>query len=741
LLAETAAVDTYDSAIFTLEEPYEIGKSLARSFSVKADLGGKVGRTLIARIYENTDVLVTDKVYGYGATVSGAPTTASTITLQGGTFTLANNGPSAGYVSKNTQDVVLLKVGLTADRSLEVRKLNAYLTISDATGTGAVSDLRIKDADTGATLMQQSSVDFAALATSSNDLTGSFVLSPGVTKNVQITVDTANASWLEGKTLQAELRMVTYSGTTVYVRDINTGDYLEATNVVPQTVAGKIQTVTAISLTTSLSSSPISGTVITGAGDVSAVGFTLLAGAGSGASVRSIQVKVYVNTAADFAAGTEVTQPNAVAKVVRLYNGSTLLGTKTLTNTASCNSTHDCGVATFSSLNFSLAKSASEKLTVKIDTVSNLLTDRYIAVEVLGAGIAAYDDDQSEITISTNVNAVTAGATPSRYITVQTEGTLSLAKNNASSPLAGNVSVGTTGVLEVTLLAIDLTGTKEPIKVKKIVVERAGDAYSSSTAYTTLKLGDKVAEFEAGATSTYFEDIEDGLVIVPKDDKVTLTIKADLAGIGNGADSGNYVSLSVATSTIEAIGVSSGVAVGSGGSNAAGAAQYLYKTNVLVNLSSDSPQGVKAKGSNQDVFYYNVENTGSYSATLATTTFTITYSPGSTGNATTATERIFSLYDSIDTGTQIATTSIAADTEITLGTTTLAFTLATPLSISAGATKKIILKGDTTDVGKDGIFQFNIAAKTDLTWNDGVSDIADLTKNLPITGGTITYSY
>lgn len=60
-------------------------------------------------------------------------------------------------------------------------------------------------------------------------------------------------------------------------------------------------------------------------------------------------------------------------------------------------------------------------------------------------------------------------------------------------------------------------------------------------------------------------------------------------------------------------------------------------------------------------------------------------------------------------------------------------------TIAAGTTLTLVVKGDTTGAASTKSLRADIAA-TDLAWDDGVQNIiTGRTKNLPITGGTLTY--
>ncbi len=749
LLGQASGVDTYDNAVITLSTPFTIAKTLIKTFTVKADLAGRVGDTLITKVLETGDVLANDKVYGFGSIITitgGAPLLcngAAGVTLKGGTISLQDLGPVTGKVAKSSQDVTLTKIGVTSNRSVEVIKLGVALTgstnIIDGDDTTLITDLRIKDADTGSTLMTGTLPTTATTGVAYGviPMTGSFNITAGATRNLIVTVDIGNGAAMNSQTIKADLSMIVYGTTQVYIRDVITGDYIKTTEIVPTSVSGDNQTIEASSLTVSLNSNPINQVVVTGVKDVSALGILLTAGAGSDISVRQIDATVRVSTSSSDLATSSVTTRDKV-QLVKLYDGTTLLSQKVLDDTGSP-STDAIGTVQFDGLNVSIAKNTSKILTVKIDTASNLTTTYYASVAVATSTIDVKNANGDTVAATGGANA----AYTSRHVTIQTQGTLTMAANTPATPISANLAVGAEGDGKnaVTLLAFDLTSVREDIKVTKVVVEETGSGSGNNFKAIYLYDGSTLIKgtvFPAGVTTTAFQNLE---YIVPANAKKTLTIKADLAGIdGVILTSGLAVKVKVATATIEAIGNSSGATMVVAGVSPEGYDQYAYKTVLEAKLSSDSPSGIRPKGTAQDVFYMDLTNIGAYDADYASSTFTIGYTAGTGGHATTSAVRWARLYDNADLSTLLATTSVAINTDLTAGTVTFTLTPSTALAIGAGLTKKLILKFDTSDVGTpNGLFTFSIASASDFSWYDGNVYVQARTRSLPILGGSLTY--
>ena len=747
LLAEAAGVDNYDNAVLTLSTPFAIAKTLTKTFTIKADLGGRLDETILVRILENGDILATESSYGYGAIITGAPVTCGNLTLKGGTISLADNGPVVGKVSKQTQDVVITKFGMTSTRAVEVIRLGVALisgaAIIDGNDTTLVSDVRIKDTDTRATLMTGTLSTTATDTTGVVTMTGSFSLAANTTRNLEITVDLGNSATLDSTTIKGNLSMIAYSGTQVYIRDTVTGDYILTTEIIPSTVSGDNQTIEAAALNLLLGATPISQTVVTGATEVSAIGLAFGAGGGSDVTIRQIDANIYVASDVNFLATSTLTTREVVL-LAKLYDGTTLLSQKTLTEagTAGANA---YGIVRFDSLNIPITKNTTKSLTIKVNTASNLTATRYVAIEVPTSTVDVVDPNSNTVYVGlTGANIVTLGATPSRYATIQTKGTLTLGLNAAQTPVTANVAVGgqNDGKAAVTLLSFDFTATDEDVKVTDIRVTETGgstvQAYKAIYLYDGTTLVDGTG-FVVGEAYTTFDNLS---VIVPSNSKKTLTVKADLAGVdGAAVVTGDDVKVKVGTTTVLAIGVSSGETIDCVGADAEGLSQYVYKTAVEAKLASASPTGPSIKGGAQNVFYMDLSNIGSYEATFVAATFTIGYNPGTGGNATASSALTCSLYDSADLGTAIYGPVDCIALGDVISGNTFVVTPTTPLAIGAGATKTVILKFETSDVGSQGgaAYRFDIAAAGDLTWNDGNANVSARTRYLPITGGTLTY--
>jgi len=559
-LATTPALSVHDKAVFVLSPAFNIVRERTETLTVRADLAGRVGETILTRIADAEDVIAIDQRLGFGAQITNNVSTAGAlgnIALLGGRLTLADQGPAARNVAVNTSDVVLTQIGMTAERNLEVRRL--VVNIPGGAHT-LISNLRIRDAVTGETLMGPTTP--AAV----NNMIGSFTLTAGVTRNITVTANTLAVAGGVSANLVADL-----GNANVDIRDIGTGAPLVAADVVPHTVTGKTQTIVVAGLTAGLLGAPIPATVVTGAANVPAVGFSLAA-VGADVTVRSLEARIFVNTAINFAPGaTEVTDPNRVVTLARLMDGTTVLGTAVLSNVSDA---HDYGRVRFTGLNLRITRETARNLTVQISAGSGLTVTNHVAVSVLGATanvIDAVDAENRTVTVAGNVNLVVPNTPPARVITITTAGTLA-AVRAAGSPVAAIIPVGITQANNQTLTLVRFTTEREPIIIEELRVSRDGSA--PETAYLAVDLVDGATVlgsgvFGHGATTL---DLRGLNVEIPIAGRI-LGLRANLAGVGVGVTSGETVQLNA--QIIRARGANSGA--------------LIFGTPVVGNLGATTP--------------------------------------------------------------------------------------------------------------------------------------------------------
>ena len=548
VLATASTFASNDTVTLTPSSPFNITKGKNKTFSVKADLGGKRGDTLTIKLEEDSHLVASDLFYSYGALIDGVNTTQA-ITLQGGDVTLSFNGPSATDISQNASDVTLMKFAITSEAKVDIKKIKVTLTLggtADQADEIDIKDLRIKDADTGSTLMgpydwTEDDEDNDSIVKTFNT---AFTVAANTTRNLKVTVDTDDNA-VDGMTVKAKVEIPVESGSgtteTRQIKDLDSNLYVLTTNVVPTSLTGYDMTVKASSLTVTKASIPVSKTTVTGTSDVESFAINLTAGSASGIKVTKLIAKIIgtattISPGDTWTAGGGVTVNNArdYVNTVDLYDGATKLGTANLVaGTGESTLTYD-------NLSLNVPKNGNKKLTFKANIKSGLKTQVYYYIDVDQANITAYDDDDVSRTPSAGLKNTT---TPSVVVTVATTGTLTVAADS-STPDETLMVAGTTGNV---VSKIKFTATNEAFTVKELkVLLQNGTAnnYDRSVTQVAINYGSTTI------TGTLSPDGNDssasftGLSInVPKDDSTIVTIKADLNTITGGAVSGDVIKL------------------------------------------------------------------------------------------------------------------------------------------------------------------------------------------------------
>lgn len=307
----SGSMTTDGFAVFDLDDGFFIKKGGNAIFKMYGDINGaKKGETLDFYFEENADLWAIGDQYGYtmaeGTNGLDTATEATTLELQGGTLTIAFNGPATANIGTDTDDTVLMRYAMTAQANIEVRKTEFNLCKDDlgtgtyddayaATGWSDLDDFKVTDEDSGEVVMgpQDGSAftddDGTAcdgdVGGSQNSFSDTYDLFAGVTRNFAVSADIkiANADgsgiaivatdkikvelddWSEDT---EDLTVMKYTGTNTAVADAD---------IVPNAdISSNEFTINAASLTLGLAATPASDTFIKGATDVDFVGNHLL---------------------------------------------------------------------------------------------------------------------------------------------------------------------------------------------------------------------------------------------------------------------------------------------------------------------------------------------------------------------------------------------------------------------------------------------------------------------------------
>jgi hypothetical protein len=765
VLATANSFGSDSRVTFVFSSPYLFTKGDSKVFKVYADVGGKKDDTIKLYFEVSADVKGIGLSYGQGAyvNISAVDTNASdesfNLASEGGELTIAFNGPIAKDVATSTDDTTMLDLSFSAAADLEVRNLTVYICWDRATGavtmTDAkteIEDVKIKDKDTGATLMGPtdgssftSAVDGALVvcneATYEGEMyrnwTDSFDINIGQTRNLYVTLDTKAITYiLANDGLAGILRGL--ANLTNPVKYRNTNEYVSSGDIVPSTdITGNKMTVKTSSISIALASIP------TGAVDgsktqagVTAMGILFTAGNASDMKITSVVLNGY---AQDTAGDTYVIGKTAdglyaknIVNNVSLYeeDGTTKIsGPKAFSG-----GTNDSDV-TFDNLSWTVGAGASKKMLVKVDitTTSTSGTYDYVAFDIdAAANITAVDNKGVSRTPSTfDISALPATST-TVYVRKSDGGTLTVAAAvSGIRPESTYVYMGQTGVA---FSKFKFTSTIEAFKVDKMTIELDTSGTFDENDMTKVALeypidangtlvGTRPTGYFAGTASITF-DLTGKEMYVPKDDYAYVTVYANLANyidIGNqSADSWPLSFEGDGTTTFHAIGAGSSKLVDASTAtitDQAGQSMYLYRT--FPSFTLDSPSGGTYSTMPTRILGFTVTNHGDFDLVFNSTSgllkFHVLGSGMSTTNAT------FTLYKS--DGTKVDAVAV---TTPGLGTASSSFDFTdTTITIPKNGTQPFyveITSGRTIWDENGDWLQFKLEDEANvLKWVDGSS--------------------
>lgn len=564
-----------------------------------------------------------------------------------------------------------------------------------------------------------------------------------------------------------------------------TGVWSAATVTDPSTdVIGNLMTALQETLTVSFQTVP-STTVIVNAAQAVISRMILVAGTAGDVRVSSIKFtassSTTLNTGGASRADTEF-------GTLKLLDGATQLGTvlSAFTNAAGGDT------ATFTGLSLTIPKGTSKLLDLKANVLAAGDGTAYIGVLDLTAAVT--DIVATGLASNQTIYGTGTDSDDSGAITLAAAGNL-LVEVDAGTPNRGYVAVGATGKTGVDFVKFKVTAgtsTAEAVDVERIAVTLQANSDSANNTQTndipnlaSLSLYNGTTrvssvEFPSGtnassaATSTFTFGTWSGssFTSVPlriaKGASVVLTLKADMNGTSNGANSSTtprFFLFDVGGSTdgsatvITARGVDSGARLNSQGGastkNPATATNFndlvvvkskpIFALCTAANCSKATPSGALGAGvidvlrfritaEGDDVIFRGPENNlrFRYSQSVAS------------GNYWSS--RTLDFYEQ-GVGTVLETMTLAeASSTVTAGTANsyVDFDHATTTITTTGY-KEYYLRFDVPSTVFDATgesLRFDIEnAAADLSWGDGVSrDVseASITEGLPIQGSTLS---
>lgn len=580
LVASTDKVGTDGRIVLKFTTPYLIGNGTTKVFSLKADVGGRSSRTIITYVEYTTDVNATDVVYNAGPAVCIADTATGgcaaasqgsfdgdaneagtaddnqiSVTTQGGTLSVAFNGPPTSNIAKGSQAVALYKFSLTAETSLEIRNIRFQIDessvgttcyVKGSAGTTYFRSIKIKNMDTGATVMgpteMASGLANSSTGTGAITLADSFNMTAGQMLNLAIVSDLSNAEDATGELFgnsNCGFKATLNAFQSSDVRIVDSGEFLATTSIVPNSAtAGNQQNVKSSSLTVALAGSPSSGTLVKKSANVPVAGIVLTSGAQSNILVTSIKLTcqaALATTGNAFGSAAALANCDTRVNSFSLWNGDVQVGISKAPDTTT-------GDANITNTNLTVPAGSSVNLTVKAtlgSTASTTSPYDQISVGIAAdADVVAQDKDANSVTPSrsTTLDANADGASPSVVQTIRNSGTVSYtASSHPSSAIivAGNQDVW------VPFASYQASAQFEAVELDRVAVFASssnGGVTSDNAIYTTVAVavGGAVKGqdiLSGGTTGTKDIDLSNNKVVVPKNGSVTFQLWAKLSDV------------------------------------------------------------------------------------------------------------------------------------------------------------------------------------------------------------------
>ncbi|MEK7583034.1 MAG: hypothetical protein AAB483_01355 [Patescibacteria group bacterium] len=637
------SVTTDSYIVFDLGAGYTIAKGANATFKVWGDVGGKKDETVDLYFENDSDILSVGDQYGQGM-AEGTNTLdtaaeADTLTLQGGALTLVYNGPGASTVGTSVTDVTLLRYSITAASNIEIKKTELTLC-ADQAGDGTydtettegdwddVTDVKVWNEATNSvvigpkdgTAFDHADGDCGATGSGVQEsFTDTLDLAAGVTYNFKVTAD-IDTSLVAGELIAGSIIKVVlddYSddaGDVTVMKYSGTNTAVAAADIVPRAdISGSDITLSASSLTLSLSGTPADQTTIRGTQNVDTVGITFAAGQASALKVTTIKITGY---AAETAGGTYdegvapsedtgISVANAVSSVELYEAGSGALVAGSNKVTSNLLGTAGTGTMTFSNLTWDIPAGTSKTLLIRVDlsnnTASGSAGDGY-AFDIGAVGDVTALDSDSDTVNAGNAKVNGTVAAPTQVVTVKNSGSMTLA-TSADTPSKGAIYWGQVGApvstfrlsatdegqyIEKLTIAASASGelTDAAANVKEVVLTYKNKAGSSVT--VTQSFGN------AASVNFAWASTDANRPYVPQDSSMDLAVKANMKTKAEGATQTNaspqevFFSLDLVDSFngsyvngFRAVGAGSGTVIDGTGTNIAdvlgGNNQYVYR--------------------------------------------------------------------------------------------------------------------------------------------------------------------
>lgn len=752
---------------------YKILAGQSKQLTLNGDIVGGTSRTFRWSVQKQEDVRVKDLEYGvdvfvddydatkdnsFGVVQASAATDINTGTLNVG---LAPDSPST-YVTDGGTGLTFAKFNFKASgEDVKITALTviclANTTTDDATNVMVKLD-GVQVGSTDSTMNCDDTTDEATYT-----FGNTFILTAGKTHAVTIVGDLSDSAWAVDDTIRLGF------GGTATAQGKSSLTAITPSNVNGQTLTLKGATVTVIK---DLSFTDRSSTAPTGVNNASGVklgSFAIVGGSGEAADVSQIVLR---DGTTDQAAGEDFQN-----LVLKDRAGSQIGTSVSSLNTASAGGTYTFTPGTsirikkgeqlafdvFADVKGSVTNAATAFTLLEVDTVSATGVDTGTSANFGTSGNDATDVALQKVYLANHGNLTIdeAADTPVAQQLVLGSTGAELAKFKLSASAAEDITV-----TELFVNNDMSTGFANSIHEKATGSLKNFKLYNGSTLLATVASLD-----ETNNSTSPYASFNGFTLTIPKNQNVTLTVKADLASYDDGGAPSSTHRLFIAADyktinggiqvPVVAVGAGSGITMSllgldmAGGTSAGlaentdtdvkGSYMDLVRAKLTLAHAADSPSGASATAAEQTVAKFlatNSANVGNYTLTIQNMNFSIS----STSNSITAASDLSVYKDSVSSANVLRTTTYPLTSQATYLDTAITEANFTNVEVAAGSSKTILVTIGTNNGGFTSSDTLSVGiAANDILWVDGGTTGSGGTAtyysvdSLPLTGKTLVY--
>ncbi len=679
-----------------------VQKGFSTDIYIQGDIvgSGSANRTVEFDLYNASDLYMTGNTYTYGiigaanstgtlSSISRSKFTTSTpfyggsiVTITGGTVTTISKSATAapaGNIAVNVPNQVLGAYD-TNILGEPISVQSSVFHLSGAPGSlGVPTSVSIVDKNGSVVAGPVDAV--AQSGTSQYKVTFTATITYPVGVGTYTIEGTLPSTWTNGATIIAS---TTPSSDWTTVKGQITGNTLSLTNGLFQM---NTMTVRTAALAVSASTNPASQAVVAGAQQFDFMNIQLDATqSGEDVRVSSIPTTLAASSATDISS-------------CQLFNGTTALTTGS--NVVNPSAT---GAQTFTlDQSLTVPKGTVTTLALECNVSGAATSGDTVAWSITGAQVGAMT-----VTGVTSTNSVTA--TGSATGGTMTIGTATLvASTDSSSPSYAVAGDGTNGV---TVGVYKFRATNDSINLQRLSLQLTNTASSSSSDLVLVHIfgpnNTEVGQATFTGGNTFATSTLSTPILVPRDVDTLVTIKADLATIGNSAavnHSGDLIAVDVNSNDVGGTygtGVNSGTKVNATGSTAVSGVRMMasFPTLAVVTGTNALPSNAVADGR---LMRFGVTASNSGSVSIAKLTLNLATSSATVTNVNVYgfTDSAFSqpisgvntggqlMQNSVNTSTYVSSPNIAVYPQTTSGATTT-------VVVPAGTTRYFEVRGTVT---------------------------------------------